>query len=164
MRSIAIFVLGVLVAAGARAAGPLAPTRATDIVTLAASFEPPGCSGGSSGARLDTRVTPEGTYEPLVIPPKRVLVLTELRWFVVTTANVEVAAGLRPGPETGGFSGLVLPSARSDANGHAGGEAKLEPGLVVRNPADLCVRLSPSSGGVVAPGNLTGAGYFAKDK
>ena len=164
MRSPAIFALAVFAAAAAHAAGPLAPTRPSDIVTLAASFDPPGCTGGGTGTRLDTIVTPEGTYVPLQVPPKRVLVITEIRWIADIAANEEASAVVRPGPEQKGFIGVVLPGARADANGRVNGEAKLSPGLVVRNPADLCVRVFGSGGGSAAPGNLTGAGFFAKDK
>ena len=164
MRTLAICALAVLAATGARAAGPLAPTRPTEIVTLAASFEPPGCTGGGSGTRLDTIVTAEGTYVPLQVPSKRVLVLTEIRWIADIAPNEQASVVLRPGPEQAGFIGVVLPGARADANGRATGEAKLDPGLVVRNPADLCVRVFGSGGGSASPGNLSGAGFFAKDK
>jgi hypothetical protein len=163
MRPALLATLALLAGAPAQAAGPLAPTRPSDVVALTASFEPPTCAGGTIGATLDRRMTPEGTYVPVAVPAKRVLVVTELRWVVDTLPNVEVAAIVRTGPEVGGFIGLVLPGARSDGNGRAIGEAKLDPGLVVRNPAELCVVVFPSGGSVIAPGNLSGSGFFAKD-
>jgi hypothetical protein len=164
MHIVLLVFLSLLAASEVRAAGPLAPTRPSEIVTLAASFEPPGCPGGGAGARLDTRVTPEGTYVPLVVPPKRVLVLTEVRWLVDTTPDVDVAAVLRPGPETGGFVGVILPSGHSNASGRASGEAKFDPGIVLGSPDDFCIRLLPNGGSLTTPGNLSGAGFFAKDK
>lgn len=142
----------------------LGPKKASEIVTLAASFEPVSCSDGAAGTRLDTIVTSEGTYVPLQVPPKRVLVLTEIRWIANIPANEEASAVLRPGPEQSGFIGIVLPGARADANGRVNGEAKFSPGVVIRSPADLCVRVFGSGGGSAAPGNLSGAGFFAKDK
>jgi hypothetical protein len=159
------FALPLALAVAAPSHAQLGPAKPSEMVTLAASFVPPSCSDGSTGTRLDTIVTPEGTYTPLVIPPKRVLVLTEIRWIADIAPNVEASAVVRPGPEQKGFIGVVLPGARADANGRANGEAKLSPGLVVRNPADLCVRVFGSGGGgTTAPGNLSGAGFFAKDK
>jgi hypothetical protein len=153
-----------LAAAAAHAQRALGPAKVSEIVTLAASFDPPTCSDGSNGARLDRIVTPEGTYVPLVVPPKRVVVITEIRWIADIAPNEEASAVVRPGPEQPGFIGIVLPGARADANGRVTGEAKLSPGLVVRHPADLCVRVFQSGGGSTAPGNLSGAGFFAKDK
>jgi hypothetical protein len=151
-------------ASPALAAGPLAPTRASEVVQLFASFNPPGCTASAAGATLDTRVLPDGTYAPLVIPPKRVLVITDVRWIANTLEpNEEIWVFLRPGPPQPGFGSLPLAGARSDANGRAAGQAHLDPGIVVRSLADLCVTLS-DSGGPKAPGNLAGSGFFAKDK
>lgn len=162
MRILLLCALSLLAAAAARAAGPLAPARPSDIVALAASPEP-ACASAQTGMTLDARMTPDGTYVDLVVPPKRVLVLTEVRWIIQTIADEEVSAVIRIGPQTAGFIGLVLPSARAGANGRATGEAKFAPGLVVRNPAELCVSLF-ANGSLASPGNLSGAGFFAKDR
>jgi hypothetical protein len=162
MRTVALCVLALLAAPPAQA-GVVGPARPSDVVMLAASYDPPTCAGGATGTRLDTRLTADGTYEPLVLPTKRVLILTELRWVLQTVANENVTATLRNGPTTGGFVGLVIPGAQSGASGRAVGEAKFDPGIVVRNPAELCVTLN-ANGSSTAPGNLSGSGYFAKDK
>ena len=161
--SIALLFPLLLLAAAPTVAGTLAPTRASDVVTLVASYDPPGCPQGGTGAVFDRVLTAEGEYLPITIPQKRVLVLTSIRWLAIGPANEDVSLSLRPGPETAGFTGITLAGARTDANGRASGEAKLEPGLVVRNLANLCVRVSTGSG-VTTPGNISAVGFFAKDR
>jgi hypothetical protein len=157
--------LPLLAPLAAHAAGPIGPTRASEALTLVASYDPPGCTGGLPGEKLDRVLRPDGTYATLVIPPKRVLVLTEIRWSTLSplAANEDVTVNLRPGADQPGIGGIPLPGARLDANGRGSGQAKLEPGVVMRSAADLCVTLF-SSDGPFAPGNLSGSGFFAKDK
>lgn len=157
--------LPLLAPLAARAAGPIGPARASEALTLVASYDPPGCTGGLAGEKLDRVLQPNGTYAPLVIPPKRVLVLTEIRWTTLSplAANEEVTLLLRPGANQPGVAGVVLPGARLDANGRGSGQVKLEPGVVMRSAADLCVTLYASDG-AFAPGSLSGSGFFAKDK
>jgi hypothetical protein len=162
MRIALVAVAPLLAAAAAVAAGPLAPTRPSEVVTLAASLDPPGCTGGANGTALDRMVTPEGTYVPIAIPPKKVLVLTEIRWRAQVPANEEVFLTLRPGPEQPGFSGIVLPGGRSDANGRVAGAASLGTGVVIRNPAEVCVRLNGTINAFFP--DVSASGYFAKDK
>ena len=157
--------LPLLAPLAARAAGPIGPARASEALTLIASYDPPGCTGAVTGEKLDRVLAPDGTWAPLVIPPKRVLVLTEIRWNVLNplAANEEVTVSLRPGADQPGIGAIPLPGARLDANGRGSGQAKLEPGVVMRSAADLCVTLF-SSDGSFAPGNLSGSGFLAKDK
>jgi hypothetical protein len=118
-----------------------------------------------TGEKLDRVLQPDGTWTPLVIPPKHVLVLTEIRWNVLNplAANEEITVSLRPGANQPGIGGIALPGGRLDANGRGSGQAKIEPGVVMRSATDLCVTLFGSDG-AFAPGNLSGSGFLAKDK
>jgi hypothetical protein len=149
----------------AHAAGPIGPARASEALTLVASYDPPGCTGAVAGEKLDRVLQPDGTWAPLAIPPKRVLVLTEIRWVAANplAANEEVTVNLRPGANQPGIGGVALPGSRLDASGRGSGQVKLEPGVVIRSAADLCVTLFASDG-AFAPGNLSGSGFLAKDK
>lgn len=145
-------------------AGPLAPKRPSEVLTLVASYTTTTCpDGGGNGIAFDTVVTSDAAYAPLVIPPKHVLVLTALRWFHVGPPNEEFLLQLRPGPEAAGFTGVTLPGARSDATGRASGQVSLDPGIIVRSLQSFCLRMQTSAG-LSTPGNVSATGFLAKDR
>ena len=62
-------------------AGVLAPAKPSSLVTLTSLG-----SCGTGSHKMDTRIMPDGTAVPFVIPPKEVLVITGVEW-VFTVAG-----------------------------------------------------------------------------
>jgi hypothetical protein len=146
----------VLVAPHAASAAALAPAKASDLVVVYTK-DPGTCAGG--GRPFDTRVLPDGTEEPFVIPPKRV--------FVITSAEIElggVAAGEyvratlfveTDTPATA--TAVALLNAVGGANGIAIGSLTMPTGIVIARGSRLCLNSATSGGAYVH-------GFLAKDK
>jgi len=156
MHRISLLSLSTLVAlalTGPAAAGPLAPARASDVVTVYTNGAP--CP--IVGVAFDTIVLPDGTSQPFSIPPKRVLVVTSLDWNV-TSGSPGVAAAPVLSLQTGGGGLPILQgSGVTDSNGTAAGTVTASTGVVVRSGPQLCLV------GGVGPAGLI-HGFFAKDK
>lgn len=146
--------LAALALTGPASAGPLAPARASDLVTVYTKNATP-CP--VAGVAFDTIVLADGTEQPFAIPPKRVLVVTSLDWNL-TSASPGVAAAPVLGLQTGGASlPLLQGSGVTDSNGTAAGTVTAPTGVVVRSGPQLCL-----IGGATPAGLIHG--FFAKDK
>jgi len=164
---IARFVTLVLAAAAATPvlAGPLAPSKPSDIVTLM-----PNAGDGSNGAcglqeqRVDAVISgADGSLSPFTIPDKEVLVLTGGTWEDVSVSgNVNVFLELRLKTASTNNFIVATPAVRSDAAGVVAGSFTLAPGIVIKPGASLCATLNVAGTNTVAFPRLTG--FLAKDK
>jgi hypothetical protein len=133
MRTTIVAALILVGGAAAAQAGPLVPTRASQLVTLQASLPDPIC--GLSGRPFSTQVTSDGQFElGFVIPPKQVLVVTSLDWAVFgadPSATVLVSLG------TNGGASYFIGTGVADAAGTAGGSATFS--HAIRPGTTLCI-------------------------
>ena len=146
-------------------AGPLAPSKPSDVVTLM-----PNPSDGSNGScsspelRVDGIIdTTDGSLSSFTIPPKEVLVLTGGTWVdtsVTPNANAFLLLSLRTGTTSNNL--VATTAVRSDAAGVAAGAFTLEPGIVIKPGASLCAVLDVAGTDTVVFPRLTG--FLAKDK
>jgi hypothetical protein len=149
-------------------AGPLAPSKPSDIVTLMpdASGANGACTTSSQEQRVDAVISSaDGSLSPFTIPDKEVLVLTGGTWETVSAApNVNVLLELRLKTASPGTNNLIVsaPAVRSDAAGIAAGSFTLEPGIVIKPGASLCASLNIGGTNTLAFPRLTG--FLAKDK
>ena len=146
-------------------AGPLAPSKPSDVVTLM-----PDASGANGACdllqeqRVDAVInTADGSISPFTIPDKEVLVLTGGTWEKTSVAgnvNVFLELSLR----TASTENIIVatPAVRSDAAGVAAGAFTLEPGIVIKPGASLCARFNVAGTNSSAFPRLTG--FLAKDK
>jgi hypothetical protein len=137
-------------------AGPLAPTKPSQLVTAFTVGAP--CSTDPLGARFNTMRTLGIAEGALAIPAKQVLVITRVELTVGgATANDDVALRL---VGVGGSSSGLLVEARVRTSGTGTGSAVIElpTPVAVRGDTELCA--TASDGGTL--GVLTG--FFAKDK
>jgi hypothetical protein len=158
----------VLVAAAATPvlAGPLAPSKPSDVVTLMpdASGANGACGPAMQEQRVDALINgADGSLSPFTIPDKEVLVLTGGTWEDVTAAaNVNVVLELSLKTATTSNLIAATPAVRSDAAGIAAGSFTLEPGIVIKPGASLCASFNVAGTSTLAFPRLTG--FLAKDK
>lgn len=147
--------LAILLLPGVSSAGPLAPGRASDLVTLITKDLTP-CA--VAGVAFDTRVLPDGSAVPFTIPAKHVLVVTSLH-FVAGAAPVAGQTGTAVLTlATATTSHAVLQAVGvTDSDGTYAGSAHSEQGVAVRAGATLCLLGGTSTSGVLH-------GFLAKDK
>jgi hypothetical protein len=158
-----VLVLGCLALATIADAG-LAPTKGSQLVTVSAGG---GCAipGHPNAAGFATRVTADGTLVPFTIPPKQILVLTDV--VVSTTFQtsghvflVNVLVGNAAGGNA--VTGRIVTSAASGAF-----DTTFAPpnGIVVKSGSNVCIE----AGDFAFPGAFVGTyafahGYLAADK
>ena len=147
-------------------AGPLAPSKPSDIVTLMPDGS--GANGACGLATQEQRVDAvingaDGSLSPFTIPDKEVLVLTGGTWADVS-AGGNVNVFLELSLKTASTSNLIVatPAVRSDAAGVVAGSFTLEPGIVIKPGASLCASLIVAGTNTLAFPRLTG--FLAKDK
>lgn len=161
MRVAALALLVVALSSSPASAGPLAPTRASQVVVL----HPSTVSDSPCGVTaypVDGMRKSNGLVEPFVIPPKQV--------FVVTSADVYGSA--EPSrhyrfvlvidssdPIPGGA--LLIGEAETDAAGYYAGSVSVPSGVVVPPGALLCAQID---GPTEEPTIMRVHGFFAKDK
>lgn len=145
--------VGVLSAATLAQAGPLAPTRASQLVTLHSSVTGGAC--GALGKSVDSRVMPDGSVEiGFAIPPKQVLVVTSLEWTVQGADPSEVSQVSLGASGARFFRGGAL----ADGAGAAAGTANFF--HVIRAGTTICLTSSSDIDGL--EGTLHG--FLAKDR
>jgi hypothetical protein len=143
-----------LFASASSSAGPLAPTRASDLV-VAITKSSTACP--VSGTLFDTRVLPDGTEEPFVIPPKRVLVVTSVDVALDTSAPAGQAGAPVVAIQTATTTLPILQgTVLTDVDGTAVGNVATT-GAAVRPGVSICLVGGNTQGGVLH-------GFFAKDK
>jgi hypothetical protein len=147
-------------------AGPLAPSKPSDIVTLMPDAS--GANGACGLATQQQRVEAvingaDGSISPFTIPDKEVLVLTGGTWEDVTAgANVNVFLELSLRTASTNNLLAATPAIRSDAAGFAAGSFTLEPGIVIKPGVSLCASFNVDGTNTLAFPRLTG--FLAKDK
>jgi len=153
------WILGVSVIMGASVAqaGVLAPKRSSDVVRVAGETSdcPPFLTGGR---KFDTVLHPDGTTEPLEVPNKRVLVVTdvEILGFGGTPGDNNQVR-LFVGTEANGIQLVSRREQHFDADGRVFYVLSFSPGIVVPSGGVICMN---NADNVTLVGTLTG--YFAK--
>lgn len=161
-----IFVIAV---GGGAQAGPLAPTRASQLATLLSLFDtrsemasaacPDNGFAGASSRAFDFRVD-GSTFRALTIPPGQVFVVTDFDWEATGVPIAEFVTAVLM-IETDGFNSFSAQStARADGVGQVGSAGLLGTGIVIRAGEKLCLSVrAPLS-------SLKGSarGFFASDK
>ena len=154
MHLVTLIVLGLaLLSAAPSFAGALAPAKASDLVVAGTSNSAPDCP--IVGRAFDVRFLPDGTEEPFVIPPKRVLVITSVDFNLSGSPNQTASPVVSL--QTATTVPLLQGSALTDGSGTASGTMVASPGVPVRSGPTLCI-----IGGFTPYGILHG--FFAKDK
>jgi hypothetical protein len=151
---VTLVILGGLVSGAI--AGPLAPTKPSQVVTLANSGLACPLLGG--GQVFDVRVGSDGSETPFSIPDGQVLVITGIDWSVFLLPGLPgetVIAFLRTPPSPSAAPTVWRGAAVADANGRAGGTAVI-PNVVVKPGVPVCLFPGGSAG--------TLHGFLAKDE
>jgi len=138
-------------------AGPLAPTKASDLVTATKSGAAPACP--VTGLEVDWRLLEDGTIAPFVVPPGQV--------FVLTGYEFHHNAALPNGSQVLGQVSIQTPTAvafvsstsviMTDFNGFS--HVQLPSGIAVKPPAKVCL-----TAGNPAQSDLTLHGFLVRDK
>jgi hypothetical protein len=137
-------------------AAALAPAKASDLVAV---YTKGNGDCPVAGRPFDTRVMPDGTEVPFVIPPKKVFVITSLQFTFESSsppnnhATPTVSLQL-PGAVTG--VPLVIGAAVTDADGGASGSVVVPNGVTVRS-GTICFAVGTTQSAILH-------GFFAKDK
>ena len=141
-------------------AAPLAPTVASQLVTV--SGGPTECGPGSASKIIDQRQNGDGTTSPFVIPAKTVFVITAFEYlFTGASASQNIYATLAVTDAGLTTSSIVSsPTAPSDSTGRGGGTLQLPSGFAVKPGAKLCFTISTGNNGIAGFVH----GFFAKDK
>ncbi len=149
-----IVVMSMLVGfVGTVEAGGLTPSKPSSLVTLVSLGA---CGSGSH--KMDTRIMPDGTAVPFVIPPKEVLVLTGIEWVFVVAAGQGGIIDLLlvpPAPAVG-FE-VFSAGALAPGNGIGRGSA-LIPDVVAGPGVDICADVP------FGASSVTLHGFLAKNK
>ena len=154
MMSKLILVVAMLVAfVGTVEAGVLAPSKPSSVVTLASLSA---CGTGSH--KMDTRIMPDGTAVPFVIPPKEVLVLTGIEWAFSVAAGQGGVIDLLLAPPAPAVGYQVFSAeALAPGNGIGRGSA-LIPDVVAGPGVDICADVP------FGASSVTLHGFLAKNK
>jgi hypothetical protein len=156
--------LALVFLAAPSAAGPLQPTRASQLVTAYGGADAPAACGATVFSRVDKIGNPDGSSASFVIPPKSVFVITDIAVSGsggtpgnLATVSVLAVDPANP-PAPGAIGAHAAASGVIDPIGNFQGTATIPNGLVVKSPALLCYTSVTPSVSVIAHG------YFAKDK
>ena len=162
VRVATLALLSALLVSGAQAsAGPLAPSKPSQLVVARAASTPCPVDGfpTSNPFEITWMSTPDGTPVPFAIPAKQMLVVTSVS--LVTTGGVANATAqllLIAVASPTELSVLAEGYARTDANGLATYQQSFPTGVAVRSGVTLCIAGTTGS----TLGSVTG--FFAKDK
>lgn len=144
-------------------AGPLVPTRPSQIVTLSpTAVTDSGC--GTSAYPVDTMRKSDGSLVPFVVPPKQVFIVTSMDVFGSADApsrHYSFQLSIDNSPSIPGGSILVGDAGLTDADGSYAGSVTAPTGVVVPPGALLCASLE---GPNAEPTFTRVHGFFAKDK
>ena len=152
--------LGSLALALPAAAGPLAPTKPSQLVSARAVSTP--CpfptEKGNNAYQITSMSTPDGVQAEFAIPPKQVFVITSA-YLTLTGAPANDTAQLYLFAVEGDSASILTEGvAPTNANGLAIVERVLPTGIAVKSGKALCV--------LGSQGNSLGSvsGFFAKDR
>jgi hypothetical protein len=143
-------------------AGPLAPTRASQVVTLTRTST----ACGVPGSYELQQILPDGSDAPFAIPANRVLVVTGYQ------VSQNGAGGALAGETVGfgllaGSTNLTFETVVADANNAYSALRSLSPGIVVASGTPLCVVaqvVSNAFAGQSVGFSARVYGFIAKDK
>lgn len=143
-------------------AGPLAPTKASQVVTLTRTST----TCGPPGSYELEQVLPDGSLAPFAIPEKSVLVVTGYQ--VSQNGNGGAIAGhtILFGLLAAGVN-QALETVVADPNSAYSATRSLAPGIIVASGMQLCVVAQDVSNAFAGQSNGFGArvyGFIAKDK
>jgi hypothetical protein len=137
-------------------AAPLTPAKPSQIVTLITTGTV--CPSGGLLA-VDQQVLPDGSIAPFTIPPRRVLIVTEVSWLILGgTPSSTATFGLRS--ETAAATDdptFFFDSGTTNAQGGSGNLRSVA-NAVVASGATLCLV------GSTGQKQVTVRGFIAKDK
>jgi len=141
-----VLVAAALTSAGIASAGVVAPTKASELVTLRPSSAVPNCPDGSIALAMDQRVNSDGTSSAFSIPAGKVLVLTDADWSTcdgMPSANLLVSAQVLS--TTSPFDSVYVARlfATASSNGCGGGNANLS-GVAIKSGRTICIRANSS--------------------
>ncbi len=126
----------VLLGGTGAAAQVLGPSAPTDIVEVMLETNSPACT--NAGTKFDTRLMPDGTEAPFVIPAGQVLVVTE-----IDILGFGAAPGA--GVQTRIFRGVgmevniaAIRESIADGTGRAFHIYDFDPGIVVASGGEVC--------------------------
>ena len=144
-------------------AGPLAPTKASQIVVLTAASTP--CAADPDATAVNVRNLPDGTTAPFTIPPGQVLVVTGIAYRVSgglanEAKNVLLFTAKLPFASVLFFSGVIT---GDTALGRLGGGSASIPNAIVKAGTEICVQASEINGAAAEVGAVV-YGFLAKDK
>ena len=142
------------------AAGPLAPTKPSQLVSARAVSTP--CplesQAGNNAYQITSMSTPEGVQAEFAIPPGQVFVITSAS-LTLTNAPVSATAQLYLFAANGADGAILTEGlTTTSVNGTGIVDRVLPTGIAVRSGLALCVLGSQGS----SLGSVTG--YFTKDK
>jgi hypothetical protein len=159
-RSLRVALLASAFAAAPSLAGPLAPSKPSQLVSARAVSTP--CPTVHpveiTPYAIDQMTTIDGLQVPFVIPPKQVFVITHVHLAASgATANAEVGIFLI---SVVGMDGGVLTegTVHTSASGRGSTNIDLPTGIAVRPGTTICATTTDGA----AFGSVTG--FFAKDK
>lgn len=162
--AVVVAALVTMLPAAAEAAN-LGPTKASQLVTLLAFGSCPiPFHSGANSFLLSRMVGSDGVAKPLVIPPKKVLVLTDA---TVTTASVSAGNVMVSAVSVGTAADGSVVAARYDTattGGVATASFQFPAGVAVRSGTVACVEMINFSAGGFAGATGVAHGYFAPDK
>jgi hypothetical protein len=143
-------------------AGPLAPTRASQVVVLhPTAVTDSAC--GSTAYPVDNMRTSTGDVVPFAIPPRQVFVVTSADVFGSATTpsrNYSFSLSIENSAPLAGGS-ILIGAAPSDAAGYYAGSVSVPSGVVVPPGALLCAKIEGPND---EPTFIRVHGFFAKDK
>ena len=170
LATLAVLVLGGFTVVAASPSSGFAQSDPSQFVTLTSS----GASTGPCAVSqlvVDSMVNPaDGALVPFVIPPRKLLVLTGGTWSVGppfsppldpnSAVNLQVFLTSDGSPETGIILG---PSVLASGKGVAAGAFTLQPGIVIKPGASMCVNFRHDNTQLAFLGFRL-HGYLAQDK
>ena len=134
-------------------AGPLGPTKPSQLVSL--TYSGATCSVGG-GTKADTRAMGDGSTAPFTIPAGQVLVITGVQWNESGSGTADSSFLYLVG--SGGTAVVSVGAGLVGTGGYGGGNFGVS-GVVVKPGTDICIGLNSLS--TAYP---TVQGYLTKDK
>lgn len=158
--------LALLIAAAVAApvaAGPLAPAKPSQVLTLMRDATAPNAPCGATSGLINAMISPvDGSLSPFTIPAGQVFVLTGGSWSDPLSSGASAHLRIMLRTSTTANTLFSSPSVLAGSAGHAAGSFVVEPGIVVKPGAALCTELVANGTAVSNFPRLYG--YLTKDK
>ena len=152
--------------AGRAWAGPLAPTKASQVVTLATAAGAPTCPFIAAGKVVDSLQKPDATTASFSIPPGSVLVITEAEIVGANAASAGDRCEINLNLATATTSNVLATHEElCDASGRISGTLTFPTGAVVKHGSTICAVGFDDTTAAALPGILAVVhGFLASDK